>query len=299
MRIGKLVVVGVGLIGGSFALALRAANGVQRVVGVGRARANLEVAQARGIIDVGYAQDGAWVRELRDADLVLVATPVAQYPVLLDVIARAIGKATVVSDAGSTKQDVVAAARATFGARVSCFVPGHPIAGSEASGAAAARASLFAGRNVVLTPFIETADNALAMMNALWEACGARVTTMTPARHDQVFAAVSHLPHVLAFALVDELARRPDGEALLAQAGGGFRDFTRIAASSPEMWRDIALANREALQTELARYRDALATVAQMIDRGDGAGLGALFERAAATRQRWGATLPSSDDDGA
>ena len=299
MRIGKLVVVGVGLIGGSFALALRAANGLQRVIGVGRARANLDAALARGIIDVGYAQDDDWAHELKDADLVLVATPVAQYPALFDVIARAIGEGTVVTDAGSTKQGVVAAARATFNARLSRFVPGHPIAGSEASGAAAARASLFAGRNVVLTPLSETANDALATVNSLWQACGARVTTMTPARHDEVFAAVSHLPHVLAFVLVDELARRPDGAALLTHAGGGFRDFTRIAASSPEMWRDIALANRDALRTELARYRDALATVTQMIDRGDGAGLAALFERAATARQRWGAMLPSSDDDGA
>jgi prephenate dehydrogenase len=299
VRIGKLVVVGVGLIGGSFALALRAANRPQRVVGVGRARANLDTAQARGVIDIGYTQEDAWSRELQDADLVLVATPVAQYPALFDVIARAMGEGTIVTDAGSTKQDVAAAARATFGARLSHFVPGHPIAGGENSGAAAARAALFTGRNVVLTPLCETATTALATVTALWQACGARVTTMTPARHDEVFAAVSHLPHVLAFALVDEFARRPDGAALLAQAGGGFRDFTRIAASSPEMWRDIALANRDALRTELARYRDALAAVAQMIDAGDGDGLAALFERAATARQQWGAALPPSDDDGA
>jgi prephenate dehydrogenase len=299
VRIGKLVVVGVGLIGGSFALALRAANGLQRVVGVGRARANLDAAQARGVIDVGYAQDDDWARELRDADLVLVATPVAQIPVLFEVIARGMGEGTIVTDAGSTKQDVAAAARAAFGARLPRFVPGHPIAGSEASGAAAASASLFTGRNVVLTPLAETAESALETVHALWQACGARVTAMSPAQHDQVFAAVSHLPHVLAFALVDELARRPDGVALLAQAGGGFRDFTRIAASSPEMWRDIALANREALRAELARYRDALAKVAQMIDARDGNRLVALFERAATARRKWGATLPPSDDDGA
>jgi prephenate dehydrogenase len=299
VRIGTLVVVGVGLIGGSFALALRAANRVQRVVGVGRARANLDAALSRGVIDIGYAQDDDWALELRDADLVLVATPVAQFPALLEGIARAMGEGTIVTDAGSTKQDVAAAARATFGARLPRFVPGHPIAGSEASGASAASASLFSGRNVVLTPLAETAKSALETVSALWQACDARVTAMSPEQHDQVFAAVSHLPHVLAFALVDELARRPDGAALLAQAGGGFRDFTRIAASSPEMWRDIALANREALRAELARYRDALATVAQMIDARDGNGLAALFERAATARRQWGATLPPSDDDGA
>ena len=299
MRIGKLVVVGVGLIGGSFALALRAAIGVQRVVGVGRARTNLDRALASGVIDTGYAQDDGWAHELGDADCVMVATPVAQYPSLFDVVARAMGERTVVTDAGSTKQDVVAAARAAFGANLARFVPGHPIAGGEASGAAAARASLFTGRSVVLTPMPETGESASETVSALWQACGARVTTMSPREHDRVFAAVSHLPHLLAFALVDEFARRPDGPALLAHAGGGFRDFTRIAASSPEMWRDIVLANREALRTELAQYREALATVAQMIEAGDGQGLAALFERAATARRQWGVTLPPSDDDGA
>jgi prephenate dehydrogenase len=152
-----------------------------------------------------------------------------------------------VTDGGSTKQDVVAAAREAFGAKLSAFVPGHPIAGTEHSGAAAAFASLYDNRSVILTPLAETEPDAVARVSAMWQSCGARVSTLAPDRHDAIFAAVSHLPHVLAFTLVAELAARPDAATYFDNAAGGFRDFTRIAASSPEMWRDIALANRDAL----------------------------------------------------
>jgi prephenate dehydrogenase len=296
VQIGKLVVVGVGLIGASCALALRAAGAVKTIVGVGRGRANLDAALARKAIDRAYLLDAPWTAETADADIVLVAAPVAHYPALFAAIAPAMGKATIVTDAGSTKQDVVAAAHAAFGAGMTRFVPAHPIAGSDRSGAAAADAGLFGGRVVVLTPVPATAANAMARVTAMWQATGARITTLAPVEHDRVFAAVSHLPHVLAFALVAEFAARPDAAALLAQAGSGFRDFTRIAASSPEMWRDIAVANRLALQDEIARFRVALDDVEAMIAIGDGAALLALFERAAAARRALAATLPASDD---
>ena len=208
VQIGTLVVVGVGLIGGSCALALRAAGAVSRSIGVGRGRRNLDHALRRGIVDVAYTLDEDWASELASADIVLVAAPLSQYPALLSIIAPAIGPQTVVTDAGSTKQNVVASGRAAFRDALSRFVPGHPVAGSEQSGALAADAALFAGRNVILTPLRETAPDACARVTELWQTCGARVTTMSPAAHDRVLAAVSHLPHMLAFALVAELASR-------------------------------------------------------------------------------------------
>jgi len=294
VQIRKLVVVGVGLIGGSCALALRAAGKVDRVVGVGRGRGNLEVALQRGIIDVAHALDDDWAAELASADVVLVAAPLAQYRALFAAIAPAIGTTTVVTDAGSSKQDVVAAARAAFGDRLSRFVPAHPIAGSEQSGAVAAVPTLFAGRSVIITPLAETAPEALACVTALWQSCGAAVTTMSSAEHDRIVAAVSHLPHVLAFVLVSELAARANGSELLERAGSGFRDFTRIAASSAEMWRDIALANRDALLAEIDRYGDALRNLRRLIEANDGAGLEDLFARAATARV-WLDAAPEGD----
>ena len=286
VQIGTLVVVGVGLIGGSCALALRAAGAVSRIIGVGRGRGNLDDALRRGIVDFAYTLDEDWALELTSSDIVLVAAPLAQYPALLSIIAPAIGRQTVVTDAGSTKQDVIATARAAFRDGISRFVPGHPIAGSEQSGALAADGALFVGRDVILTPTSDTAPDACARVTTLWQACGAHVTTMSAAAHDQALAAVSHLPHILAFALVAELASRRDGAELFARAGTGFRDFTRIAASSPEMWRDVALANREALLDELARFRAALDNATQMLAQRNGAELAALFKRASMARRR-------------
>lgn len=283
----RLVVVGVGLIGGSCALALRAAGAVGEVVGVGRTRANLDEAIARGIVDRAYTLDEAWPSELAAADVVLVATPVAQVAPVLATIAAHAGPAAVVTDAGSTKQDVVAAARAAFGPRVSRFVPAHPIAGTEHSGAAAAFPTLFRDRVTVVAPLPETAPDAVATVRTLWETCGARVIELDPARHDRIFAAVSHLPHVLAFALVAELASRPDAPDLFAHAASGFRDFTRIAGSSPEMWRDIAIANRAAILEALADYRAMLDRLTAAIAAGDGDALQRLFAQASDARRRW------------
>jgi prephenate dehydrogenase len=301
-HVGKLVVVGVGLIGGSFALALRAAGRVDVVVGIGRGQANLDAACALGVVDRGVRLDADWTAELRDADVVLVAAPVAQYPALFAAMARRLGPATIVTDAGSTKQDVIAAAKAALGADFPRFVPGHPIAGTEHSGAAAAFATLFRSRNVVLTPGAATEPAATARIAELWTACGSRVRALDAAVHDRVFAAVSHLPHVLAFGLVEAFAARDDAEEIFRFAASGFRDFTRIAASSPEMWRDIALANRDALLAEIAAYRDQIDRLAAMIAARDGAGLEAAFARARKARRDWeaqfNASIAAVPDDG-
>ena len=286
-KLQKIVVVGVGLIGGSCALALKRANAVREVVGVGRTRANLDTAIDRDLVDRALTLDEPWAVEVRDADVVLVAAPVAQFPSLFAPIAANLGPQTCVTDAGSTKQDVVAAAREAFGAKLPAFVPGHPIAGTEHSGAAAAFPALFDNRSVILAPLPETRRDAIARVTAMWQACGARVSTLAPDRHDAIFAAVSHLPHVLAFTLVAELAARPGAATYFDNAAGGFRDFTRIAASSPEMWRDIALANRDALLGEIDIYADALAAARALISAGDGEAIVELFEQASTARRAW------------
>ena len=290
MRIDKLAVIGVGLIGASCALALRAAGGVSRVVGVGRSQGNLDRALARGVIDRGVLLADDWTPEVADADLVLIAIPAAQYRPVLSALGNVLHERSVVTDAGSTKQDVVLAARETLRSRLPQFVPGHPIAGNEHSGADAGDPSLYVGRQVILTPLPETSPDAYALVADFWTACGARIARLDPARHDQVLAAVSHMPHLLASALVSELASRKDGAEYFANAGSGFRDFTRIAGSSPEMWRDIALANRDALLVELAAYRTALDALALSIEHGDCAALDTMLSRASTARRQWGET---------
>ncbi|KAF0100720.1 MAG: prephenate dehydrogenase [bacterium] len=279
--IGHLVVVGVGLIGGSFALDLRKQGLVRRVTGVGRGRANLEKARQLGIID---AIADSVAEAVADADLVLLAIPVGAMPAVFRAIAPALPPACIVTDAGSTKQDVVAAARAALGDKLGRFVPGHPIAGAETSGAEAARAGLFQHKPVILTPLAENAPATVDTIADLWKACGAQVSLMQPDRHDHVFAAVSHLPHMVAFALMEELAGRPDADLYFHHAGSGFRDFTRIAGSHPEMWRDISMANKEALVTELDAFIAKLSGMRNLLASGDSAALEALFARAREAR---------------
>jgi prephenate dehydrogenase len=284
--LAKLVILGVGLIGGSFALALRRAGAVEDVVGVGRGRANLDSARRLGIIDRAYSLDERWTAELRDADLVMLATPVGQMPKLFATLAPALGSATVLSDAGSTKRDVAAAARAHLGAALRRFVPGHPIAGAERSGAEAASATLFRGRKVVLTPLAETDPSAVARVSGCWVHCGALVRLLDAARHDALLAAVSHLPHLLSFALMAGVDSRADAAECFDYAGTGFRDFTRLAGGEPTMWRDVCLANRDALRAELAAYRQQLDRFDALLAQGDAAALLRLFEQARAARGR-------------
>ncbi|MFO1346685.1 MAG: prephenate dehydrogenase/arogenate dehydrogenase family protein [Rhodocyclaceae bacterium] len=281
---GKVVVFGVGLIGGSFALALKAAGEVGEVVGFGRSLGTLKQALELGIIDRIGANPG---QEVADADLVLIATPVGQMPEIMARIAPYLGPDTVVTDGGSTKSDVVAAARTAFGDKIGQFVPAHPIAGAENSGAAAAKADLYRERKVVLTALPENSVLNVARVRSAWEWCGAQIFELTPAEHDQVFAAVSHLPHLLSFALVHDLAVRDNSELFFTFAASGFRDFTRIAASHPEMWRDIALANREALLIELKRYEDQIDEMRAALEANDGQRLEEIFDTARTARRAW------------
>ncbi|CAG4907561.1 prephenate dehydrogenase [Paraburkholderia saeva] len=288
----KLVIFGVGLIGGSLARALRERSGVsgaRSVTGVGRSAASTARALELGVIDASaaLADDAALRAALAGADFVLLAAPVAQTQPLLERIAPFLDDATIVTDAGSTKSDVVAAARAALGARIGQFVPGHPIAGRESSGVDAALPDLYGGRNVVLCPLPENDPRDVERVAAMWRAAGATVSDMSPGQHDRVLASVSHLPHVLSFALVEQILNSPDAALKFSFAAGGFRDFTRIAASSPEMWRDICVANRAALLDELDDYTAVLTRLRAAIEAGDGAALEAVFARSRVARTEW------------
>lgn len=288
----KIAIFGVGLIGGSFALALRKAGAVGEIAGVGRSATVLARAQELGIIDractsAGQAVDGA--------DLVLVAAPVAQTGAILSSILPHLRPGTVVTDGGSTKCDVVAAARTALGDRIAQFVPGHPIAGREQNGPDAAIADLYAGKKAVLTPLPENRAADVERVADAWRRCGAIIHRLSPEDHDRVFAAVSHLPHLLAYALVDDIARKPHADLLFQYAASGFRDFTRIAGSSPEMWRDISLANRAALLAELDAYMLQLGTLRTQLQAADGAALEAVYANAQHARQNWIRTIEAAE----
>ncbi|NMM26404.1 MAG: prephenate dehydrogenase/arogenate dehydrogenase family protein [Glaciimonas sp.] len=292
----KIVIFGVGLIGGSFALAFKKAATATQIVGVGRTAAPLARAIELGIIDSAGSSDSDGLAIcLRDADLVLIAAPVAQTEAILDSIAPHLQVGTIVTDAGSTKTDVVAAARRALGAKIAQFVPGHPIAGRELNGPEAALADLYVGKKVVLTPLPENAMDDVARVAAAWQQCGAIIHRLTPEQHDRVFASVSHLPHLLAYALVDDIARKPHADLLFQYAASGFRDFTRIAGSSPEMWRDIALANQTALLNELDAYMLQLAHLRSALASGDGGALEAIFANAQQARQRWEISIEAAE----
>lgn len=284
LKIGKLVVIGTGLIGGSFALALKRARVVKRVVGVGRTRRNLAEAVKLKVIDEA-SQDAA--RAVRDADFVLLATPVGQMPAVMTAIAPHLPARVVITDAGSTKRDVVACARRFLGAHFSRFVPGHPVAGTEKSGASAAFPELFRGRNVILTPQKGTATSATRLVRQTWEACGARVVSLDAQEHDAILAGVSHLPHIVAYALVNMLACRRNAPRLFSLSAGGLRDTVRIAGSSPEMWADICIANRDALLQALEDYENELEVMRAAIEGADGAELRRLFAQARNAREKW------------
>lgn len=280
----KVAIVGVGLIGGSFAMAIRKAGLAQRIVGLGRSRANLDFALQQGIVDEAASDPAAAVS---GADLVLLAMPVGQMGSAMAGIAPHLAPDALITDAGSTKQDVVALARQHLTQHFPRFVPAHPIAGSEQTGAAAAQTDLYRNKTVVLTPVAETEPRAVRDVASMWQTCGARTIEMTPQQHDAVFAAVSHLPHLLSFALVDMIASQPNHEQLFQFAASGFRDFTRIAGSSPEMWRDICLANRDEILSQLRLYQNEIAHVQALLEKNDGDALAALFARASQARNTW------------
>lgn len=273
-----------GLIGGSVALSLKKAGFVTHITGVGRSEKSLQEALRLGVID---AADTNINKALNDADLVLIAAPVAQTASILRSIKPHLSSKTVITDAGSTKGDVLASAREILGEQFGQFVGGHPIAGAEKSGVAAAKSDLFIGKNVVLTPTPEANKDTVLAVTDLWQKCGAKVSEMSAENHDNIFAAVSHLPHLLAFALVDDIASRPNAEQLFSFAASGFRDFTRIAGSHPEMWRDISLANKSALLIEITAFENELSQLKQLLINENATGLQSLFERASIARNNW------------
>lgn len=283
-KVGKLVICGVGLIGGSFALALRQAGLVERVVGIGRRPEPLAVARELGIIDEAATD---WADALEGAELVLLAMPVGQMDTIAAAIAPHLQEGTIVTDAGSTKRDVIEAIYRHLGAHLASVVPAHPIAGAEKSGPTAARADLYRQRKVVVTPLPENNPATVARVRELWAACGAVLHEMSPQDHDRVFAAVSHLPHLLAFGLVHDLAGRANAEQLFSYAASGFRDFTRVAGSHPEMWRDICIANRQSLQAELDAYLTELAYLRALLAEGNGPALERVFDAASRARNTW------------
>ena len=281
--IQQLTVIGVGLIGGSLARALRRANFCQRVVGCGRSESELNKAVALDVID-HYELDIA--NAVTNADIVVLAVPLGAMENVLRNMVGHLKPSAVVTDVGSAKESVVLAARRAFGAVPNQFVPGHPIAGTENSGVEASFAELFQQRRVILTPLPETDATATALVRKMWSATGATVDEMSVAQHDAMLAATSHLPHLLAYTLVDTLLQADSSEQIFRFAAGGFRDFTRIASSDPVMWRDICLANREAIVAMLERFRQQLDVVQNAIEQGDGFSLKEMFVRAKSARDR-------------
>ena len=285
--IRRLCIVGVGLIGGSLARSLRQTGGVEEVVGTSRRTENLQRAVALGVID-HYDTDPA--RAVEGADMVMVAVPLGSMATVFRAMAPGLSPDAIVTDAGSAKGSVIEAARSALGDALANLVPGHPIAGTEQSGVEASFPELFQGRRVILTPVAETRREATDRVRAMWERTGAEVVEMDAAHHDEVLAATSHLPHLLAYSLVDALARMEDRVEIFRYAAGGFRDFTRIASSDPTMWHDICLANRQAILDVLARFQDDLDKLTVAIRDGDGAYIHEVFTRAKDARDRFART---------
>jgi prephenate dehydrogenase len=279
--ISRLCIIGVGLIGGSLARALRNANAVTEIVGCGRDPDHLQKAQALGVID-RYVTDPA--EAVAGADMVVLAVPLGAMQTVMERIAPALDPACLLTDVGSAKGSVVSAAKQVFKDVPPTLIPGHPIAGTEKSGVEASFAELFQNRRVILTPTENSATEALQKVRAMWETCGAKVVEMGVAHHDEILAATSHLPHMLAYALVDTLARMDDSREIFDFAAGGFRDFTRIASSDPEMWHDICLANHDALVKVLEAFSDDLRLLADAVRRADSEYLKDTFTRAKQAR---------------
>jgi prephenate dehydrogenase len=280
----QLGLIGCGLMGGSFALALKRAGLVQRVVGYSPSTSTLQKALQLGVIDTTAA---SVEQAASGADLVLVAVPVSATEATLQRIAPAVTPEMLVMDVGSTKTDVLEAAQRALGQRIGSFVPAHPIAGKEKAGVAHADARLYQGCQVILTPTTDTLDKQRQQAQAIWQALGCKVLQMSPEAHDAAFAAVSHFPHLLAFALMNAVTGQPQGQEFLSLAGPGFRDFTRIAASDPKVWRDIFLSNRQQLLLQSQHLQTQLQAFEALMLQGDGAALEALIAQASSARSHW------------
>lgn len=280
----QLGVIGCGLMGGSFALALKRAGLVKQVVGYSKSPSTTEKAKRLGVIDI-MAESA--LQALSGSDVVLIAVPVAASEVTFRAICHLVEPHVLLMDVGSTKTDVVESARRALKERVMSFIPAHPIAGREVSGVMHSDATLYTDRRVILTPLPENPPELVQKAAAVWSAIGARVSEMTPEQHDAALAAVSHLPHLLAFAFLNGVAQQPDGDTFLSLAGPGFRDFTRIGASEPTVWRDILLSNQAELARQLEQFRMALDVFESSMRSGDGETLENLICNASRTRTNW------------
>ncbi len=287
--IERLVIIGVGLIGGSLARALKRAHYCREVVGCSRNAEHLRKAVELGVIDRFETNVAA---ALSGADMVVVAVPLGVMEGVFQQMAPAVTPQTVVTDVGSAKGSVIKAAEAAFGRVPPMLVPGHPIAGTEQSGVEASFAELFDDRRVILTPTTEASPEATQRVRAMWESAGAIVEEMSVSHHDEVLAATSHLPHLLAYALVDALVSLDESEEIFRFAAGGFRDFTRIASSDPAMWHDICMANRDGILPVLTRFIDDLSGLREAIQRGDSERLKDTFIRAKTARDRFCMGIP-------
>ncbi len=280
----QLGLIGCGLMGGSFALALKKAGLVKRVVGYSKSPSTTDRARQLGVIDV---EAPSALLAVAGADIVLLAVPVAATESTLKAIKHLVTPQMLIMDVGSTKGDVVAAARSALRDQIGSFVPAHPITGREVSGVEYADADLYSGRQVILTPIERTLTQQLRRAEETWAALGCRVQSMSPESHDAAFAAVSHLPHLLAFAMMNSITAQPEGDAFLSLAGPGFRDFTRIAAGDPKMWRDILLANREELLTQSKLFQQALQQFEHAMKKDDAQAVEDMITLASETRAHW------------
>lgn len=285
----QLGVIGCGLMGGSFALALKRGGLVKQVVGYSKSPSTTEKAKKLGVIDI--AAESALLA-VSGSDVVLLAVPVAATEATLKAIRHLVEPGVMVMDVGSTKRDVIDTARRVLKDRVDCFVPAHPIAGKEVSGIDHADAQLYNGRQVILTPLAQTKPELLQKATDVWSAIGSQVLKMSPENHDAAFAAVSHLPHLLAFAYFSSIAKQPAGREFLSLAGPGFRDFTRIAAGDPEMWRDVLMANREEILKQSLRFRHTLDALEHVMKQGNGDALEDLIRSASEMRCGWQMSMP-------
>ena len=279
--INRLTIIGAGLIGGSLSLALKQAGAVAHVVGCGRNVDNLKKGVELGVID---SYQSSIVEAVKGADIIVVAVPLGAMRAVFDQLKGNIGEDAVVTDAGSAKGSVVKVAKACLGTQFNQFVPGHPIAGTENSGIEAGFATLYQNRRVILTPLEETSQHAVQRVDAMWQQCGASIEYLTVEHHDKVLAATSHLPHMLAYAMVNYLSGLNEHDEIFKYAAGGFRDFTRIASSDPVMWRDVCLSNGDALLEFIEGYKEELDMISSAIKNNDAEALLALFGKAKSER---------------
>ena len=285
-QFGVVSIVGVGLIGASLGLALKGAGVVREVIGVGRSSANLDQAKKMGAID----RVADLAEAVQSSQWIVLCVPVAQMRAIFTQLEPHLGSNTLITDAGSTKSDVILAAKEVLGKKVCQFIPAHPIAGGAQHGAAAARADLFQGKQTIICQLQENSAADIALVEEFWKVLGSNIKRISAVQHDAIYAAVSHLPHILSYALMASVLNSEDAEQKLGHAGAGFRDFTRIAASSPEMWRDICIANKQAILKELDQYLSVTGRLREMIAKEDAAGLEKVFQKASQARQKWDAS---------